>query len=321
MSKLSKLEFKQLLTLQIMKAEKKGRTYRPPRMAKPRRPLNIQREYTKDLGQMVKYLRELYTQYVYPKLPEIVAKAQLHKTVNDSLKRDAYSDDVENAMNNVQIRFQSTYSKPVKAGIARNIGNKINKFSGEILENQVKKMVGTTIFVSEPWLNDRMAAFVKENVDLITKWPDALKTQAEEIIMRGARTGTAPSEIESELRDRIDVVEGRYDMIARDQVNKFNGQLSRIRHEDLGITRYTWDTSHDERVRPMHRELEGEVFSYDDPPITNPQGERNNPGEDYNCRCADIPYIEDIVGDISDEIQPEDEAEFDTFVEGLDIGY
>ncbi len=57
-----------------------------------------------------------------------------------------------------------------------------------------------------------------------------------------------------------------------------------------GITQYTWSTSKDERVRPSHAELEGEQFSYDDPPEVD--GEPANPGEPILCRCVPLPVLD-----------------------------
>ena len=45
-------------------------------------------------------------------------------------------------------------------------------------------------------------------------------------------------------------------------------------------------------VREMHKALAGKVFSWDDPPITNEKGDRNNPGQDYGCRCYARPIVE-----------------------------
>lgn len=50
--------------------------------------------------------------------------------------------------------------------------------------------------------------------------------------------------------------------------------------------RYVWRTQRDERVRPSHRMNDGRIFSWSDPPDTG------HPGEDYNCRCEAIPYVE-----------------------------
>jgi SPP1 gp7 family putative phage head morphogenesis protein len=76
-------------------------------------------------------------------------------------------------------------------------------------------------------------------------------------------------------------------MIGRDQALKFAALLNRTLLERVSPT-YIWVTSHDERVRKMHRALDGRTFSWNDPPITNPQGEANHPGQDYNCRCVPV---------------------------------
>ena len=72
-------------------------------------------------------------------------------------------------------------------------------------------------------------------------------------------------------------------LIARDQNNKLVGQLSQVRQTGVGIKQYEWITSQDERVRPSHRELQGEVFDWDNPPVVG------HPGEDIQCRCHASP--------------------------------
>ena len=49
-------------------------------------------------------------------------------------------------------------------------------------------------------------------------------------------------------------------------------------------TRYIWRTRNDGKVRSSHAAREGQVFSWDDPPVGG------HPGEDYNCRCTAEPY-------------------------------
>ena len=50
---------------------------------------------------------------------------------------------------------------------------------------------------------------------------------------------------------------------------------------------YEWRTRGDGRVRSSHRENDGQVFSWDNPPPTG------HPGEDYGCRCRAIPVSDD----------------------------
>lgn len=72
---------------------------------------------------------------------------------------------------------------------------------------------------------------------------------------------------------------------------KANAKLNEDRQKEAGVERYIWSAGADDRVRPMHRDLDGKTFRWDDPPITNPQGDRNHPGQDYQCRCGAIPLM------------------------------
>ncbi|MEG6507839.1 phage minor head protein [Methyloligella sp. 2.7D] len=76
-------------------------------------------------------------------------------------------------------------------------------------------------------------------------------------------------------------------------------------------THYIWRTRRDDRVRPSHRENEGKVFAWDDPPPTG------HPGEAYGCRCWAEPYIpvaqeffKITMQDVADEGAPWDSDDF-----------
>jgi SPP1 gp7 family putative phage head morphogenesis protein len=109
------------------------------------------------------------------------------------------------------------------------------------------------------------------------------------------------------IEERAEVSSSKAMLLSVDQTMKLNSGVMRLRHEAAGIRSYTWSTSLDERVRPMHADLEGQVFSYDDPPETNEDGDTNNPGSDYRCRCVAIPVLEDE----DEEPQPGEEPEED----------
>lgn len=77
--------------------------------------------------------------------------------------------------------------------------------------------------------------------------------------------------------------------LARQETSLFFSKFSRNRAADAGVRRYKWSTSHDERVRVSHRELNGTEHGIDDPPVVDKKtGRRAHPGEDFNCRCAAI---------------------------------
>jgi uncharacterized protein with gpF-like domain len=41
----------------------------------------------------------------------------------------------------------------------------------------------------------------------------------------------------------------------------------------------------------MHRALDGTIQDFKNPPITDKYGNRNNPKEDFGCRCQAIPIV------------------------------
>lgn len=141
---------------------------------------------------------------------------------------------------------------------------------------------------------------LRENVDLIESIPQTLLEDVKETILPLSESGARVEVIKKELKKRFAVSESRAALIARDQVGKLNGQLNQTRQSAAGVRTYTWWCVLDERVRGrpggvnakgMHWQLHGKTFSWDDPPITNEDGDRNHPGEDYQCRCQARPNV------------------------------
>ncbi len=152
-----------------------------------------------------------------------------------------------------------------------------------------ERVVG--IPISDVMAPSRIAEFQTRNVALIESLETSQLEDLLPIISEATAAGWASRELQAAIQERFGVGESRAELIARDQVLKLNSQVTRDRHEEAGIDAYIWRTSGDERVRDTHAELEGEQFSYEDPPVTNDQGETNNPGEDYQCRCTADPVL------------------------------
>ncbi len=100
-----------------------------------------------------------------------------------------------------------------------------------------------------------------------------------------------PNALRPLIQKEFEVSRSRADLLARDQTLKYVANLRQVAMTENGITRYVWRTSGDERVREAHADLDGQEFAFADPPVTNEQGEANNPGEDYQCRCTPDPVL------------------------------
>jgi SPP1 gp7 family putative phage head morphogenesis protein len=51
-------------------------------------------------------------------------------------------------------------------------------------------------------------------------------------------------------------------------------------HKAMGVSKFHWGTSKDEKVRDSHEDLEGKTLEYAKSPAVG------LPGTDYNCRCT-----------------------------------
>jgi SPP1 gp7 family putative phage head morphogenesis protein len=91
--------------------------------------------------------------------------------------------------------------------------------------------------------------------------------------------------------------------LARQETRLLLTKYKQVRYEEAGVHWYRWGIVNQPiqakgapyvkgQVRHDHGVLAGKVFRWDDPPITDTQtGARNNPGQDYNCRCYARPIV------------------------------
>src|SRR5690606_35979023 len=140
--------------------------------------------------------------------------------------------------------------------------------------------------------------FSRENSPLIKGVSDLLKDQVSQFFGEASPQAHV-KELTQRLQERFDVGESRARLWARDQTLKLHGDITRERHEAVGITSYYWTDADDERVREIHAELgarsdAGETFDYRDPPIISEDGWRGNPGDHFQCRCTSYPFLEGV---------------------------
>lgn len=149
-----------------------------------------------------------------------------------------------------------------------------------------------------PELTDSMRDIIAkewgQNLDLyIKKWTGENIIKLREDIQANAFKGGRAESLVKMIQDNYGTSKSKAKFLARQETSLLMSKFQQTRYADIGITRYRWSTSHDERVRPDHAKLNGKVYSFDSPPVTcSKTGARNNPGEDFNCRCIAVPIVE-----------------------------
>ena len=136
--------------------------------------------------------------------------------------------------------------------------------------------------------------FALRNAGLIKRLSEDVAGQLARIITEN--DGKSEQQLGRQIAARFGVTERKAQLWGRSQALKLNSQITFERYRAVGIKRYAWTTS-GANTREMHEELgarsdAGETFSVDDPPVTNEQGDTNNPGEDHNCRCTPFPVLD-----------------------------
>lgn len=147
--------------------------------------------------------------------------------------------------------------------------------------------------IVQKWMSDMLG----EIQDL----PQRGLEEINSIIVNGIYRGLSLTEIKKQVANKYSEMKRRARAKSVLLIAMLCGSLARINQEDAGCSKYIWCTRRDSRVRECHRELEGKVCEWNNPPAMwyrhkNGQkiytGRYCNPGEDYGCRCVGLPIFD-----------------------------
>ncbi len=120
-----------------------------------------------------------------------------------------------------------------------------------------------------------------------------LRKEVREHVFKGGRY----EELRGMIKSSYGVSERKARFLARQETSLLMTKFKETRYTEAGVNEYVWGCvagSPNHPVRPSHKVLEGKTFKWSEPPVTTPPGEperRNNPGQDYNCRCFAKPVV------------------------------
>lgn len=139
-----------------------------------------------------------------------------------------------------------------------------------------------------------LRAMLGEQVTLIKSIPLEAAERVHRLTLEGMVDSTRASSISAAIQASGDVAKSCADLIARTEVSRCATGLTEARASSVGSPGYFWRTSHDSDVRSDHRELDGQFFAWNAPPIADKRtGTRAHPGCIWNCRCWAEPIIPD----------------------------
>ena len=172
--------------------------------------------------------------------------------------------------------------------LSRNFIEQLNESNRSQFREQVETVIGIDPTARETWLRDFMNIAVSENVSWIKSIDKEYHDKIKTITLQGVRRGRSINDMAQEITKASESSKSRAKFIARDQAGSIYGDLTKTRQEQMGLKKFRWSTSDDERVRESHAELDGRVFTWKD------GANRIYPGEDYNCRCVAEPLEDEL---------------------------
>lgn len=226
----------------------------------------------------------------------MVAEAtSLHELPSGTLRQDAgWQDTLRNVIVKITKEMMQPTNKAIQQATSQ-VGPAVNRYNKSEWQRLIRSQYGVDPTKEAPdKYNNVLHNWSRNNAMLIKDIPAKTMHQISELTQQSLMSGKAQKDMQQDVFDimseRMDVTDSRAKLIARDQVSKLNGNLTRERQTDMGVESYVWQTVGDERVRDTHDENNGQTFTWDSPP-----GETGHPGEDVNCRCWAEPILPEVV--------------------------
>jgi SPP1 gp7 family putative phage head morphogenesis protein len=182
---------------------------------------------------------------------------------------------------------------------------RLARIAGGVQEHAKGELEKITRVPVNARLSNTLRPFVTDNVSLITKMTKQMTDRMRNSVSESVQAQMTQEELAARIQEDFGFTKARSKLIARDQTLRYNSQVTQQVHREAGITRFLWNTSHDERVRGTpggkwprghHYNLDGKIFSYSDPPVVDLKtGRRALPGADFQCRCVAVPFTDDLL--------------------------
>ncbi len=264
-------------------------------------PYSAEREYQRVVNAYVKCLNS----ELKKSLPALM------KLYSRAFQDDVRFDDAANLRWETEEEFQkmaARLEKKLTQFDLEKLIEKVGKSTKSTAYREWKKIVKITLGINlkDDYYNGEfyeimLKQWASENVRRIKSIPYDSLGELESLIFDSYSNGVPVRKLQEAIQSKYNVTKQHAQAIARDQIASLNASITKSQQTDAGVKRYKWSTSNDQRVRECHKELDGKIFSWDDPPEmwykSKSQGKVMtgrccHPGEDIGCRCVAIPVFD-----------------------------
>ena len=173
----------------------------------------------------------------------------------------------------------------------------VEEIMQDLQERVYKNAAEKKIELITPKLTDFRANEIAKNYTnnlnfWIKNWTPERIIKMREVVGQMSIDGKGTKSIAEYIQHEFGVSARHAKFLARNESAMATTSYLEAKYKDEGITEFKWYTNLDGRERPLHRELNGKIFRFDNPPIIDERtGEKGLPAQTYNCRCTFAPVI------------------------------
>ena len=202
----------------------------------------------------------------------------IEMNINSIIETMIFDDEVGTVLNDVQGKMHKNINVievELSPEDVENIHNTINH-GFKISEEDIKKN-----------FNESIQHYTK---DFLTKRVPEIRRKVQQAILDGYRE----IDVQKMLETEYGIMERKAKFLAQNETSIMLAQIKKVHYSAVGFDSFMWHTILDARERPLHRQLNGKIFRFDEPPVIDEKtGQRGLPGETYNCRCDLTPIMSD----------------------------
>ena len=221
------------------------------------------------------------------KIPSDVLVAIAENKILQEQKIKEIEKFLEQVIQNIPLQVDSmVFGSEVKT-ILDDAGNEIKK--------NIKKINVIEIELT-PEQKDIIAKEYTENMKYFIKdWEEKripeMRRKVQQLVLEGYRE----DKIQKLLMTEYHIAENKAKFLAQNETSILLAEVKKATYQAMGFDKFIWRTIIDSKERPLHRELNGTTWRYDNPPVIDERtGERGLPGYAYNCRCNQQAYSDDM---------------------------
>ena len=121
----------------------------------------------------------------------------------------------------------------------------------------------------------------------IKNWTSENITRMRETVGQMAIDGKSRQDVADYIVKEFGISQRHAMFLAKNETAIATTSYLQAKYKEEGFVFFRWHTNIDGRERPLHKQLNGKIFRFDDPPeIDERTHQKGLPGETYNCRCT-----------------------------------